>query len=82
MSDSTVGFGNVGSAFAPRFARKGIEVAVASRRPLEALAPLAADFGPAVERQRLDHSVGADVIILAVPFGVPLIENRRDSWAS
>jgi hypothetical protein len=69
MSYAIIGFGKVGSAIARAFARQELEVAVASRRPLDALAPLAAQIGPAVVPQRLEDALGADVIILAVPFG-------------
>jgi predicted dinucleotide-binding enzyme len=39
MSYAIVGFGKIGQALAHAFARKNIDVAVASRRPPEALAP-------------------------------------------
>ena len=41
MSYAIVGFGPVGQALARAFARKNIEVAVASRRPPQALVPQA-----------------------------------------
>jgi predicted dinucleotide-binding enzyme len=41
MSYAIVGFGKIGQALAHAFARKNIDVAVASRRPPEALAPQA-----------------------------------------
>ena len=41
MSYAIVGFGAVGQALARAFARKNIEVAVASRRPPQALVPQA-----------------------------------------
>src|SRR3984893_8762754 len=41
MSYAIVGFGAVGQALARAFARKNIDVTVASRRPPEALAPQA-----------------------------------------
>ncbi len=69
MSYAIVGFGSVGQALARAFARKGIEVAVASRRPAEALAPQARAIGPAVVAKSLREAVEADTIILAVPFG-------------
>ena len=48
MSYAIVGFGAVGQALAHAFARKNIEVTVASRRPPEALAPQARAIGPTV----------------------------------
>ena len=48
MSYAIAGFGAVGQALAWAFARKNIKVAVASRRPPEALAPQARAIGPTV----------------------------------
>jgi predicted dinucleotide-binding enzyme len=69
MSYAIVGFGKIGQALAHAFARKNIEVAVASRRPPEALAPQARAIGPAVVAKSLRDALEADTIILAVPFG-------------
>jgi predicted dinucleotide-binding enzyme len=69
MSYAIVGFGSVGQALAHAFARKNIEVAVASRRPAEALAPQARVIGLTVVAKSLRAALGADTIILAVPFG-------------
>ena len=68
MSYAIVGFGAVGQALAHAFARKNIDVAVASRRPPEALAPQARAIGPTVVAKSLQNAVEADTIILAVPF--------------
>jgi predicted dinucleotide-binding enzyme len=68
MSYAIVGFGAVGQALARAFARKNIEVTVASRRPPEALAPQARAIGPRVVAKSLRDAVEADTIILAVPF--------------
>lgn len=46
MSYAIVGFGKIGHALAHAFARKNINVTVASRRPPEALAPQARAIGP------------------------------------
>jgi predicted dinucleotide-binding enzyme len=48
MSYTIVGFGEIGQALAHAFARKYIDVTVASRRPPEALAPKARAIGPTV----------------------------------
>ncbi|KAB1071536.1 NADPH-dependent F420 reductase [Methylobacterium planeticum] len=68
MSYAIVGFGAVGQALARAFARKGIDVTVASRRPADALAPQARAIGPRVIAKALQDAVGADTIILAIPF--------------
>ncbi len=69
MSYAIVGFGKIGQALAHAFARKNIEVTVASRRPPEALAPEARAIGPTVVAKSLRDALKADTIILAVPFG-------------
>ena len=68
MSYAIIGFGAVGQALAQMFARKGIDVAVASRRPPEALAPQASAIGPMVTATSLDEALAADTVLLAVPF--------------
>jgi 8-hydroxy-5-deazaflavin:NADPH oxidoreductase len=68
MSYAIVGFGAVGQALAHAFARKSIDVTVASRRPPEALAPQARAIGPKVVAKSLRDAVEADTIILAIPF--------------
>ncbi|MGA9794244.1 MAG: NAD(P)-binding domain-containing protein [Rhizomicrobium sp.] len=69
MSYAIVGFGALGQALARAFARKNIDVTVASRRPREALAPQARAVGPTVVAKSLPEALEADTIILAVPFG-------------
>ena len=69
MSYAIVGFGKVGQALAHAFARKNIDVTVASRRPPEALAPQARAIGPTVVAKSLREALEVDTIILAVPFG-------------
>ena len=69
MTYSIIGFGKIGQALAHAFARKNIEVAVASRRPPEDLAPQAQAIGPTVVAKSLRDALEADTIILAVPFG-------------
>jgi predicted dinucleotide-binding enzyme len=69
MSYAIVGFGKIGQALAQAFARKNIDVAVASRRPAEALAPQARALGPTVVAKSVRDALEADTIILAVPFG-------------
>jgi hypothetical protein len=69
MSYAIVGFGKIGQALAHAFARKNINVTVASRRSPEALAPQARAIGPTVVAKSLRDALEADTILLAVPFG-------------
>src|ERR1700730_16118837 len=69
MSYAIVGFGKIGQALAHAFARKSIDVIVASRRPPEALATEARAIGPTVVAKSLREALEADTIILAVPVG-------------
>ena len=68
MSYAILGAGKVGQALATAFARKGMEVAIASRRPVEALVPMAKAIGPTVVPKALRDAVKAEIIFLAVPF--------------
>ena len=68
MTYAIIGAGAVGQALAKMFARKGIEVAIASTRAPEALAPLVKAIGPTVTAVSLHEAVKADIIFLAVPF--------------
>jgi len=68
MSYAIVGFGKIGQALAHAFARRNIDVTVASRRPPEALAPQARAIGPTVVARSLREALDADTIILAIPF--------------
>lgn len=81
MSYSIIGFGKVGQALACAFARQGIEVTVASRRPPEALAAQAQAIGPTVVQKTLQEAVEANVIILAVPFHEhPAVAKALANW--
>ena len=78
MSYAIIGLGKIGTAIAQAFARQGIEVTVAGRRPLEALA---AQIGPSLVPRRIEDAVKADVVILAVPFAThPDIGRAAESW--
>src|ERR1700680_1862925 len=81
MSYAIVGFGKIGQALAHAFARKNIDVTVASRRPPEALAPQARAIGSTVVAKSLRDALEADTIILAVPFGEHReVAKARPSW--
>ena len=78
MSYAIIGLGKIGTAIAQAFARQGVEVAVAARRPLDALA---AQIGPSLTPQRIEDAVKADVVILAIPFAThPEIGRAAKSW--
>ncbi|GAB2894986.1 NADPH-dependent F420 reductase [Paralcaligenes ginsengisoli] len=69
MSYAIIGFGKIGQALARAFARKNIEIAVANRRPPEALMPEAQAIGSTVIPKTLQEAIKAELIFLAVPFG-------------
>jgi len=68
MSYAIIGFGNIGQALAKAFARKGIEVSVATTRAPESFASDAAAIGSEIIPKKLADAVKADVIFLAVRF--------------
>ena len=67
-SYAIVGFGKIGKALGRAFARKGIEVSVATTRKPESFASDAAAIGPEIIPTTLAEAVKADVIFLAVRF--------------
>ena len=70
MSTSIVGFGAVGQALAKAFARKNIQVTVATSRSAEQIAPHARLIGPTVTASSLLDALKSPVVILALPFGL------------
>ena len=68
MAYAIIGFGPVGQALAGMFARKGLDVMVASRRPPEDHAALANAIGPMVRPTPLADALQAETVLLAVPF--------------
>jgi predicted dinucleotide-binding enzyme len=68
MSYAIVGFGKIGQALARAFARKNIDVTVASRRSPEELSSQARAIGPTVVAKPLQEALQADTIFLAVLF--------------
>lgn len=78
MNYAIIGLGKIGTAIAQAFAGKGIEVAVAGRRPLDAFA---AKIGTSLVAQSIEDAVKADVVILAVPFATHRdIGQMAKSW--
>ena len=66
MSYAIIGFGTIGQALAKSFARKGMEVSVATRHDPTSIAASAAAIGPRVIPKTVADAVKADVIFLAV----------------
>jgi predicted dinucleotide-binding enzyme len=68
LSYAIIGFGKVGQALARAFARKGIEVSVATTRAPESFASAAAAIGPTIIPKTLAEALEADTVFLAVRF--------------
>ena len=81
MSYAIIGFGKIGHALAKAFARKGIEVSVATTRDPQSFAADAAAIGPSVIPKTLAEAVKADTIFLAVHFeSLPEVAKALPSW--
>ncbi|HZX71318.1 MAG TPA: NADPH-dependent F420 reductase [Rhodanobacter sp.] len=81
MSYAIIGFGQIGHALAKTFARKGIEVSVATTRDPESFAADAAAIGPTIIPTTLAEAVKADVIFLAVRFeSHPDVAKALPTW--
>jgi len=73
MRYAIIGFGHIGQALARAFARKGIDVAVATTRDPASFAAAAAAIGPTLHPATLAQALAADIVFLAVRF-----ESHRD----
>ena len=73
MSYAIIGFGKIGHALAKAFARKGVEVSVATTRDPQSFASAAAAIGPTIIPKKLAQAVKADIVFLAVRY-----ESHRD----
>jgi len=73
MTYAIIGFGKIGQALARAFARRGIEVSVATTRDPESFASAAAAIGSTIIPKKLAEAVKADIVFLAVRF-----ESYRD----
>lgn len=81
MSYAIIGFGNIGRALAKAFARKGIEVSVATTRDPESFAVDAAAIGPEITPKTLAEAVKADIVFLAVRFeSLPDVAKALPTW--
>lgn len=68
MSYAIIGFGKLGQALAKAFARKGIEVSVATTRDPQSFAADAAAIGPGIIPKALAQALEADIVFLAVRY--------------
>ena len=81
MSYALIGFGKIGHALAKAFARKGIEVSVATTRDPKSFASDTAAIGPEVLPTTLAEAVKADIIFLAVRFeSHPDVAKALPTW--
>ena len=81
MSYAIIGFGTIGRALAKAFARKGIEVSVATRRDPQSFASEAAAIGPTIIPKTLAEAVKADILFLAVRFEAhPDVAKALPTW--
>ncbi|HWW24754.1 MAG TPA: NADPH-dependent F420 reductase [Caulobacter sp.] len=81
MSYAIIGFGKIGQALAKAFARKGIEVSVATTRDPESFAADAVAIGPSIIPKKLAEAIRADTIFLAVRFeSHPDVAKALPSW--
>ena len=81
MSYAIIGFGKIGNALAKAFARKGIEVSVATTRDPESFASDAAAIGPKIIPTTLAEALEADIIFLAVRFeSHPDVAKALPTW--
>jgi 8-hydroxy-5-deazaflavin:NADPH oxidoreductase len=81
MSYAIIGFGKIGHALAKAFARKDIEVSVATTRDPESFASDAAAIGPRIIPKTLAEAVKADIIFLAVRFeSHPDVAKALPTW--
>lgn len=81
MNHAIIGFGQIGQALAKAFARKGIEVSVATTRDPESFAADAAAIGPTIIPKKLAEAIKADVIFLAVRFeSHPDVATALPTW--
>lgn len=80
-SYAIIGFGIIGQALAKAFARKGIEVAVATTRDPKSFASDAAAIGPTIIPTTLAEAVKADIVFLAVRFeSHPEVARALPTW--
>lgn len=69
MTYAIIGSGAIGHAIATQFARSRIEVLLANTRGPASLVELVRELGESVRAASVEDALGADVVIMAVPFG-------------
>jgi len=81
MSYSIIGSGSVGVALARQFARSAIPVGIANTRGPQSIASVATELGDQVVPMTLQEALGAEVILLAVPFRAHRdVAKAAESW--
>jgi predicted dinucleotide-binding enzyme len=81
MSYTIVGFGKIGQALAKAFARKGIEVSVATTRDPKSFASAAAAIGTTIITKALAEAIKAEIVFLAVRFeSHPDVAKALPNW--
>jgi predicted dinucleotide-binding enzyme len=81
MTYSIIGSGNIGSALARQFARKGIPVAIANLRGPDSLQLLKKELGENIVPQTIEAALTANTIVLAAPFtSVSEIARNSRNW--
>jgi predicted dinucleotide-binding enzyme len=81
MNYAIIGFGEIGQTLARAFARRGIDVLVATTRDPESFASAAAAIGPGITPKTLAEAVKADIIFLAVRFqSHPDVARALPNW--
>jgi predicted dinucleotide-binding enzyme len=81
MNYAFIGFGEIGLTLARAFARRGIDVLVATTRDPESFASAAAAIGPGITPKTLAEAVKADIIFLAVRFqSHPDVARALPNW--
>jgi predicted dinucleotide-binding enzyme len=82
MNYSIIGSGNVGTALGRQFARSNIDVAIANSRGANSLAPLVAELKGKIRAVNLSEALGADIVILAVPFpAFQSLAKAKNNWS-
>jgi 8-hydroxy-5-deazaflavin:NADPH oxidoreductase len=69
MQYAIIGSGAIGSALASHFVRKHIPAQLANKSGAQSLESLAQKLGPEITWVCVAEALGADIVILAVPFG-------------
>jgi predicted dinucleotide-binding enzyme len=81
MSYAVIGSGNIGSAVARQFARRGIDIAIANTHGPDSLLSLAKELGRHAIPQTLEAALQANTVILAAPFSaVAAIARSSRGW--